>query len=52
MANDQSAGAEFRPFVVENFKPNKYIQAGGQTTTPYLRGAQDLAYNQIGRAHV
>ena len=45
MANDQSAGAEFRPFVVENFKPNKYIQAGGQTTTPYLRGVQDLAYN-------
>lgn len=45
MANDQAASAEFRPFVIENFKPNKYIQAGGQTSTPYLRGVQDLAYN-------
>lgn len=45
MANDQDSAAEFRPFVAGAFKPNQYIQAGGQTSTPYLRGVQDLAYN-------
>ena len=45
MANDQDSSGEFRPFVQGTFKSGKYIQEGGQTTSPYMKGLKDLAYN-------
>lgn len=45
MANDQDSSGEFRPFVQGTFKSGKYIQEGGQTTSPYIKGLKDLAYN-------
>jgi len=45
VANNQDTNGEFRPFVCDNFKNGQYIQAGGSSSTPYLRGVQDLVYN-------
>lgn len=36
---------EFMPFVTGALGTGRYIQEGGQTTAPYLRGVSDLASN-------
>lgn len=47
MSYSTDAGAKFRPFRHGDFGQRRPIQQGGQTTSPYAKGIQDLAYNQL-----
>lgn len=47
MSYSTDSGGAFRPFRQGDFGTRRPIQVGGQTTTPYAKGIQDLAYNQL-----
>src|SRR3990172_1114196 len=47
MAYDADADLRFRPYRVGDFRANSSIQQGGQGTTPWTKGIQDMALNQL-----
>jgi hypothetical protein len=47
MAYNSDSNLRFRPYRVGDFRANRPIQQGGQDTTPWKKGIQDLAFNQL-----
>lgn len=47
MAYNQDSGLDFRPYRPGDFTYKTPIVLGGQTSTPYRRGVEDLAVNQL-----
>jgi len=47
MAYNQEPNLRFIPYRPGDFKNNRPIQQGGQLTTPWQKGIQDLIYNQL-----
>jgi len=47
MAYEQEPNKRFIPYRAGDFRTNRPIQRGGQLTTPWQKGVQDLAMNQL-----